>query len=273
MPKGIYKRIIGINNGLNKGLHWKIKNTSKYKGGKKGRHWKIKDTSKMKGHHSKTEFKKGQSSRAKGKHWKIKDTSKMKGHIAWNKNLKMSEEFREGARKRAKGNKNTLGKHWKVKDTSKMRAGAKNCVNSGRFKKGRSTWNKNRIETRLEIIEKLRKSHTGKTGKLASNWQGGISFEPYPLDWTNDLRESIRKRDNYICQECGIHQDELKGFYRKLDIHHIDYDKDNLNPNNLISLCKSCHVKTNFNRKYWIEYFNKFNYGRVHANNNKNTEE
>lgn len=86
-------------------------------------------------------------------------------------------------------------------------------------------------------------------------WKGGISLDPYPDDWTNDLKESIRKRDHYICQLCGIHQDELEGRFQKLDIHHIDYDKDNLNPRNLISLCRSCHIKTNFDRDYWINYF------------------
>ena len=89
-------------------------------------------------------------------------------------------------------------------------------------------------------------------GEKGNNWQGGISFEPYSINWTDDLRESIRKRDNYICQMCGIHQDELN---RKLQCHHKDYDKDNLNPDNLISLCNACHQKTNFNRNYWISYF------------------
>jgi len=78
---------------------------------------------------------------------------------------------------------------------------------------------------------------------------------PYPEDWVEVLRDSIRKRDDYICKLCGIHQDEIEGRYRKLDIHHIDYDKKNLNPTNLISLCRDCHPKTNYNRDYWINYF------------------
>ncbi len=100
---------------------------------------------------------------------------------------------------------------------------------------------------------KISKNLLGKTGKLARNWQGGLSLEPYPTDWTDTLKESIRERDNYICQECGIHQDELN---YKLHCHHIDYDKNNLDPNNLISLCRNCHCKTNFNREYWTDYFN-----------------
>lgn len=56
-------------------------------------------------------------------------------------------------------------------------------------------------------------------------------------------------------QECGLHQDELSGRFKKHDVHHIDYNKFNCNPENLITLCKSCHVKTNHNRNYWINYF------------------
>jgi len=41
-----------------------------------------------------------------------------------------------------------------------------------------------------------------------------------------------------------------------LSVHHIDYNKQNCDDFNLITLCKSCHSKTGFNREYWIEYFN-----------------
>ena len=86
-------------------------------------------------------------------------------------------------------------------------------------------------------------------------WKGGKSFELYSKDWYSTLREDIRKRDNYTCQECGIHQDELQGFYKRLDIHHIDYNKHNCNPINLITLCRRCHSKTNSNREFWYKYF------------------
>ena len=84
------------------------------------------------------------------------------------------------------------------------------------------------------------------------NWKNGISFEPYPIGWTKILKESIRERDNHQCQICGK---STKKNGRKLDVHHIDYDKENLNPDNLIALCQSCHSKSNYNRETYIEFF------------------
>ncbi len=92
----------------------------------------------------------------------------------------------------------------------------------------------------------------GKKGKLSPNWQGGKSFELYPLGWNKTFKEQIRYRDGYKCQICGCPEVECN---RKLDVHHIDYDKKNIKPNNLITLCISCHMTTNFNRDYWYAYF------------------
>lgn len=103
-------------------------------------------------------------------------------------------------------------------------------------------------ETRKKISE-------AQSGEKSKNWKGGISYQPYPEKWNETLKNSIRQRDGYACQECGIHQDELDGRFKKLDVHHIDYNKDNLDPKNLITLCKSCHSKTNINRDYWLNYF------------------
>ncbi len=108
-------------------------------------------------------------------------------------------------------------------------------------------------KTKDKISRTLKGKYSGKKSWL---WRGGKSCEIYPIDWTETLKESIRQRDDYVCQECGIHIDELIGKIKKLDIHHIDYDKKNCNPINLITLCRSCHVKTNGNREHWIEYFN-----------------
>jgi hypothetical protein len=89
-------------------------------------------------------------------------------------------------------------------------------------------------------------------------WKGGISFEPYGLEFNKNLKEQIRKRDNFRCQECFRHQDELRtktNKLYKLMIHHIDFNKQNNNPNNLISLCRNCHSQSNFNREDWTSYY------------------
>lgn len=95
-------------------------------------------------------------------------------------------------------------------------------------------------------------------GELSPNWQGGLSFEPYGIEFNNELKSKIRARDNNQCQlpRCGIYENG-----KRHSVHHIDYCKQNNEPENLITLCKSCHVKTNYNRKYWQSYFtNKLNY-------------
>ena len=90
------------------------------------------------------------------------------------------------------------------------------------------------------------------SGSNASNWRGGISREPYGWDFNNELREEVRRRDGYKCQLCDIPQIECK---RKLTIHHVDYDKKNSDPVNLITLCCGCNTRVNFNRDYWTKYF------------------
>lgn len=83
------------------------------------------------------------------------------------------------------------------------------------------------------------------------NWRGGSSFEPYSVEWTVTLKRSIRERDKYTCKICNKQQEETT-----FPVHHIDYNKNNCNPNNLITLCNKCHTKTNFHRNYWTNYFN-----------------
>lgn len=82
------------------------------------------------------------------------------------------------------------------------------------------------------------------------NWQGGISFEMYPKEF-KEIRKIIYERDNYICQNANCMNTE------NLDCHHIDYDKQNNNPENLIILCKSCHMKTNGKNKrnFYTEFY------------------
>jgi len=101
------------------------------------------------------------------------------------------------------------------------------------------------------------KHHTKETIEKMSLVAGGTGI-PYenrvhPKEFTNELKEQIRFRDNYICQICGLTTIENG---KQLPVHHIDYNKKNNAEDNLIALCVSCHTKTNFNRDYWRNYFN-----------------
>lgn len=101
-----------------------------------------------------------------------------------------------------------------------------------------------------ETKRKISKNHRNQWGDKNSSWRGGKSFEKYTIDWTKTLRQAIRERDKYTCQICKEKQGEIS-----LDVHHIDYNKKNCDPNNLISLCHSCHMRTNGSREKWKNYF------------------
>ena len=123
---------------------------------------------------------------------------------------------------------------------------------------GKIPWNKG-ISLSKEHIQKLKDSHTGKTGELASNWQDGKSFEIYPKEFNKELKQQILERDNYTCQYPGCTE-----IHDRLHVHHIDYDKKNSNPENLVILGTSCHTKTNGkNRQYWTEFYQNIMMNRI----------
>lgn len=66
-------------------------------------------------------------------------------------------------------------------------------------------------------------------------------------NWEN-IRREIYKRDNYVCQECGIKCEGKKNYKNSNNIiqcHHIEKYKINKNNlrENLITLCLKCHLK------------------------------
>ncbi|WP_324736272.1 HNH endonuclease signature motif containing protein [Thermococcus sp. SY098] len=61
---------------------------------------------------------------------------------------------------------------------------------------------------------------------------------------TGSLRKIILERYNYRCSECG---------YGYLEVHHIDGDRLNSNPENLITLCRRCHRKTHSSMYSWTK--------------------
>lgn len=140
------------------------------------------------------------------------------------------------------------------------------CDRIGKSKLGKEPWNKGKSGMQVgankgkkfspEWKAKLSKYRKGVYCKEKHPlWQGGKSFEPYCQLFDDTLKERVRIFFGYKCVKCGMTQDENR---RSLHIHHVDYNKNvccDRNPAMLVSLCTSCHAKTNFNRRYWRLYF------------------
>jgi len=86
-----------------------------------------------------------------------------------------------------------------------------------------------------------------------SQWRGGISFEPYGVEFNDVLKQFVRERDNYVCQICKTQENG-----RKLSVHHIDYNKNNNDSFNLIATCEICHGLTGANRNIFQEFLEEY---------------
>jgi len=95
------------------------------------------------------------------------------------------------------------------------------------------------------LQKETRKKYVGKN---SSRYINGKDCGKYTKE-IFELKESIRKRDNYTCQKCGMTQKQsLIEFNRKLDVHHIDGNDRNNIKGDMITLCKICHNKELGNR-------------------------
>jgi hypothetical protein len=91
----------------------------------------------------------------------------------------------------------------------------------------------------------------GRTGEKSPMWKGGTSFIPYTPEFNKKLKQEIRERDNFTCQNpiCRITK-------KSLHVHHINYNKKDSEKNNLISLCNKHHTKTTSgDREFWQLFY------------------
>lgn len=173
-------------------------------------------------------------------------------HPSWNKGLtKETNESVKRISEKKKGNKFSLG-HYRVECIFRF------CKMCGEQLSRQYSIKKKNFCSRKCYWESLigkipwNKGISFRPMEQHHNWKGGKSFEPYGIEFNKNLKRLIRKRDCFTCQKCYISELELG---KALDIHHIDYNKKNNDSNNLISLCKGCHIKTNYNREMWEKWF------------------
>lgn len=125
-------------------------------------------------------------------------------------------------------------------------------LRAGRAKRMKVLWQDEEHRTKMaEMSKRLWQDETYRTmhmGENNPNWQGGISFEPYGSNWNEDLREAVRKRDEHTC---AISSEVWQKGQDKFPVHHIDYNKTNNDLDNLITLSRSSHTRTNTNRRHW----------------------
>jgi hypothetical protein len=95
------------------------------------------------------------------------------------------------------------------------------------------------------------------SGENNGNWRGGISKDPYCFEFTKELKDFIKERDGYICQNIYCYSDSSI-----LVVHHINYDKKDCTPENLITLCNSCNGRANRRRRNKLRFYKRIiNYG------------
>ena len=88
-------------------------------------------------------------------------------------------------------------------------------------------------------------------GENSPSWRGGISFEPYCPLWSDKgYKADIRERDSNICQNPYCFRTD-----KVLNIHHIDYDKKNCHPSNLITICRTCNARANVQRDWHTKWY------------------
>lgn len=161
-------------------------------------------------------------------------------------------------------------KKWCCNDTTNKCANLKK--QNSQTKKGLLNPSKKlEVRKKLSIAAKNRLNMFGDTnpakrpevraklkGKNNHNWKGGISCDPYCIEWLDqDYKNSIKERDGYQCLNpcCNM-------ISKHICIHHINYNKKDCKPRNLITLCYSCNSTANYNREWHKSWYQAIIYRR-----------
>lgn len=116
---------------------------------------------------------------------------------------------------------------------------------------------KDKLSEMRRGVPKSKEWREAMSGKGNPSWEGGKSYEPYPASFNNLLREKIRDRDGGECQNPGCWKTA-----KRIHVHHVDYNKQNCDPSNLLTLCGSCNARANKGREFWTAFYQKLMRGR-----------
>ena len=92
----------------------------------------------------------------------------------------------------------------------------------------------------------ISKNHADVRGENNSQWLGGLNKNKYVYNWRR-IRDLTLEYYGRICYKCGS--------THHICVHHINYQKKHNYLGNLIPLCLSCHIKTNWHRDVWYRLF------------------
>lgn len=104
------------------------------------------------------------------------------------------------------------------------------------------------------------------SGENHYNWKGGISCEPYCVQWTDkEYKNWIKfERDEGKCQNPYCNHKTTR-----LCLHHINYNKKDCRPANLICICIciSCNGVANGDREWWESFYTEILERRISTTN------
>jgi hypothetical protein len=108
-----------------------------------------------------------------------------------------------------------------------------------------------------ETRQKMSDNHTDISGINNPMWKGGISGGKYCYKFNTSLKIKIRNQYNNCDYISGIHK-SICNNNRNLDVHHVNYDKQQGCDGKkwkLVPLSKVNHNRTNINREFWNKLF------------------
>ena len=179
-----------------------------------------------------------------------KNSKKQKGQIRSVEERKKMSKGRKGKGKgkdhRLFGKKRSKETRKKIAANLKGRYKGKDSPNYGqirsveeRKKISEKAKGNKRCLNRVLSIETRIKISCIRQGIELKDWLGFISNEPYCFDWkSKEMKEYFKDRDNY--DKCPLPWCNGKNPY-DLVRAHIDNNKQNCHPDNIIRICRGCN--------------------------------